>query len=602
MQRVKNAFSITKGNKGRRVGVETGGGDGGGNANGGDAAEDRQQPAEDARALALRAVSVTRDTAVRTAVAYSEFDVRRERATVRVAASGGVQTGVALAVVVLTVGPCAALNHVGTTGGAWLEGATALYVAQACVLAFGVLGGLVGGLVANVFGPRVAASYGGAAYACLVGAQAYLYRAANRASLRAGSGKFAVFGAAAAALGVGVLAAGVAPALLTFPSERRRGGVVALALLAVTLPDIAAAAYNVVSAWLLASADVAPSNVPVKEAPSLAALVCLLLTLVSLVPALFLLRPSKVRVLRFSRDSQPGHHNHNHEYEQDQEEEEFQDAAAPPPPSLLLMLRSEFHHAGLILRSKSLGLLAACVVPLAYYGGSVAIFGPTSASAYANSQRALSLSTLIYLVVYVIGATFAGVTILDNTRHPRQRRARMASAILLVLLIVSLVFSFISSVTIYGSYAIYGLFDGFMHAYFLWLLGATTNNPYKQARTVGFLYAIYYLVITFKYILELNVQNTTKYDNRVSIGLTLITLIMLGSVNFHCVSDTCDYDSKDDDELNPVLHAAKYSSSNINNNANNSVESNLENGTMGTTSTSDSTLKGTSQNKSAFGF
>ncbi|KAI9339300.1 hypothetical protein BDR26DRAFT_862192 [Obelidium mucronatum] len=212
-------------------------------------------------------------------------------------------------------------------------------------------------------------------------------------------------------------------------------------------------------------------------------------------------------------------------------------------------VRGEIIQAKALFSNPGLWTLGACAALMSYYNGTTLSFSPVSLnSTFTDSVRMMSLLRLIYQVTYILGAWIISLAFLDNTNHTRSKRARMTSAMLIVFLMAVLVGTYIKTVTAYASYSLYGLFDGFTHTFFVWLLACFSNNPLKQARYVGFLYAIYYLTSAIKFALTENVEAIVSYDKFICIGMVVLALIMYGTFNFKYVTDTCVDDEDDVEE------------------------------------------------------
>ncbi|ORY51474.1 hypothetical protein BCR33DRAFT_712520 [Rhizoclosmatium globosum] len=195
-------------------------------------------------------------------------------------------------------------------------------------------------------------------------------------------------------------------------------------------------------------------------------------------------------------------------------------------------VRSEIVHFKNLFKDSGVWTLAACIGCMSWYGGSTISFSPVSLTgSIASSTRTMSLVNLIYQVTYIIGVAVISASFLDNTNHERPKRGRMTSAMLIVVFIAVLVVTYISAVTVYGAFGLYGLFDGFTHAYFVWLVGCYTNHPGKQARMWA---------SSFKYALTQNVSQIVQYDKYICIGMALFALIGFGAFNYHFVDDSCE--------------------------------------------------------------
>ncbi|KAJ3355851.1 hypothetical protein HDU83_002499 [Entophlyctis luteolus] len=458
----------------------------------------QQSPSSSASSIEILRASISL-----AAARYREFDARKEDRLVhsRLARSRP-QSLLVLTAFLLTAGSVTALANIGT-GGAVLTGAYATYVQTVCNFTFAILGSLLAAPVVNLLGSRVVAVFAAISATAELGSQTYLVNAISRSSLKLGNGRFAVFASALWALAYPMLLTAVASIVLTYPPEYRRGSAIAVAAVIIFLPNLLDAILNVVLAFL---------NFSVSEPPQYAHVVCTLIALIGMVPAAFLLKPHNVII---SGETVAGNN------------------AEPTFMGEYVYMRQTYD-------SRSSWLMATVIILMAYYGGSVVALDTVSLnSSTASSVTAMTLSLLIYICLYLLGVWLISATFLDNQSHPRQRRARMTSAVLIIGYIIVLLATFVSAFTVYGAYGIYGIFDGFVHAFYAWLISCVTNSPARQARTIGFLCVVYYVVRTLRYILVSYLPDAPSYDAKVTIACVLLVLIMLGAVNFYCVADTC---------------------------------------------------------------
>ncbi|KAJ3030470.1 UNVERIFIED_CONTAM: hypothetical protein HDU68_008886 [Siphonaria sp. JEL0065] len=450
-----------------------------------------------------KAVAKTKEMAVAAQAKYVEVDAAVDSKLVSLVSSSRAQLLAVSFTVLLIVGPGIGLNAV---GGITLadSGADVLFVTRVVEYSFAIVGGLLAGPLSNMLGPRLLLCAAAVAQLCVLGSQLFLWtKEDNRGSLTSNGVQFAIFSAAVAAATRALLFAAAAPAVLAYVSESRKAVALASFASIYGLSFIAAQATNVALTWAKDSFGILPTYTYWIALP---------LPLVGWALSLLVLRPWQV--VHKGKSVMTG---------------------AKPT------VRGELTQAKLLFSNKGLWTLAACVALMSYYNGTTIAFTPVSLTdTITSSARTTSLIKLVYQVAYLLGVWIISLSLLDNIDHPRAKRARMTSAMLIVALMVVLVGTYIKAVTIYGAYSVYGLFDGFTHAFFVWLVGSFSNSPIKQSRYVGFLYAIYYLVNATKYAVTENVSVVLTYDKFISIGLVVIALIVMGAFNFHFVGDTCE--------------------------------------------------------------
>ncbi|KAJ3294827.1 hypothetical protein HDU79_010335 [Rhizoclosmatium sp. JEL0117] len=430
---------------------------------------------------------------------YQATDAKIDEYLVQRVSSTQTQIFSAAFIVLIILGASTSLNIIGGVG---LTGTDAIFVTNVCVYSFSILFGLLAGPITNLIGPRLMICACAIGYLFLLGSQTYLLNA-NRVKLDSWSVRFYVLGAVLGAIGRAFLVAAVGPIVVAYTWESKRGVVASIFALIYGISYLGAYSYLVAMSW---DSDEMPII------PKYAYLICTLLPLAGWALSWMILRPRQV----FRGDAP---------------------ITDGPKPTV----RSEIVHFKNLFKDSGVWTLAACIGCMSWYGGSTISFSPVSLTgSIASSARTMSLVNLIYQVTYIIGVAVISASFLDNTNHERPKRGRMTSAMLIVVFIAVLVVTYISAVTVYGAFGLYGLFDGFTHAYFVWLVGCYTNHPGKQARTVGFLYAFWTFIQAFKYALTQNVSQIVQYDKYICIGMALFALIGFGAFNYHFVDDSCE--------------------------------------------------------------
>ncbi|KAJ3073978.1 hypothetical protein HDU98_000202 [Podochytrium sp. JEL0797] len=430
---------------------------------------------------------------------YVVLDRAVDAWAVRVASTTRAQVVVASFCILLVVGGATALSIV---GGVALTDPDVRHSLQVACFVAAIVGASFAGALNNVYGPRLVAAFAALAFVFKLASQQYLLND-NKSSLEANSVRFALFSETWAALATPLLFTAVSAILLSYPAEYRRAAALTLATAIYGIAYIAPWAVNTALSW---------STDSLGPVPSYTYLITLAIPFFGWSLSILLLKPTQV--------TRGGNH-------------------ITPPTTRTL--RSELHHHKLLFSNKGLWTLSACISLFAYYGGSTLALSPVSATpTLLASTKTVSLLTTIYQTTYILGVFCLSAALLDNTQHPRKKRARMTSAVLIVAYLVLLICTYVSSIPVYAAYAVSGMFDGALHVFFGWLLASFSNCPAKQARYVGWLYAVFQVVALVKWEVVGYFDVVMKYDKFVTIGVVLIELILLGAFNYHFVEDVTE--------------------------------------------------------------
>ncbi|KAJ3248062.1 hypothetical protein HDU78_002155 [Chytriomyces hyalinus] len=460
---------------------------------------------------------------------YVQSEAAIDRALVRSVAATGVQLVAACVLYLVIAGTSDVLNGI---GGLNLFSTDPVFVQTMTNLIVAMVAGLASGLIVNCAGPRIAVILAAVSYVFYTCSQLFL-RQNNLGTQITDIGstwvRFAIFSSAFAAFGRVILLSAVGAIVLAYPKEHRKGSALSIAAAITGVASIAAPAVNLALSWNTDSLDLDP--------PKYAYLSCILIIVfLGGFGSMFLLKPvDKVR------------------------------RSGEVLVRRKTTVRVELAELKNVLKSKHVWMLNTAIMFMSYYNGSTKNLLPASVSpSTANSPRSMSLLNLIYAATYIVGVAIVGATLLDNTKHPRSRRARMTSAIMVIMWMCVMVVTYLEAVTAYVSYAMYGAFDGFSHAFFVWLLGCLSNSVYKQARVVGVLAFAYTAVQMVRYwlwwALHKFIPASAKVDSYDRIAMSVFVvfaLVMLGVANHGFVRDTTD-DDDDNDEENQGENPAEF--------------------------------------------